>query len=113
MGTLSGHGTHSTGNGNGSTQENRGEVETREGPFEARRGESRAMRDREPGRGMRRWKRGSSRARDIMTRNPKTARPTDTVQAVAQIMVDEDCGIVPVCDESGRLLGVITDRDIV
>jgi len=110
---ISGNGTVHTGNGNPSARENRGEVETREGPFEQRRSEGRMMRDREPGRVGRRWKRGGSRARDIMTRNPKTARPTDTVQAVAQIMVDEDCGIVPICDESGRLLGVITDRDIV
>ncbi len=117
MGTLSGTGTYRSGNGNGGAQESRGELDTREGPFESRRREDRFMRDDrrdEPrGRmGARRWRRGNARARDIMTRNPKTVRPTDTVQSVAQIMIDEDCGIVPVCDEAGRLLGVITDRDI-
>jgi len=116
MGTLSGNGTHSS-TGNGGAQERRGELETREGPFESRRDDRFMRHDRRdeprPRMGGRRWRRGSARARDIMTRNPKTVRPTDTVQAVAQIMIDEDCGIVPVCDEDGRLLGVITDRDIV
>jgi CBS domain-containing protein len=114
MGTLSGRGTVSSGNGGGAPRENRGELETREGPFEARSREERSMREqREPRMGARRWKRGTSRARDIMTKNPKSVRPTDTVQQAAQIMVDEDCGIVPVCEDNGRLLGVITDRDIV
>ena len=47
-----------------------------------------------------------------MTRNPKSVKPTDTVEQVAQVMIDQDTGIVPVVDND-RLLGVITDRDIV
>jgi CBS domain-containing protein len=65
------------------------------------------------GRRARRWRRGGARARDIMTRNPKGVGPTDGVQRIAQIMVEEDCGIVPVVEQDGRLLGVVTDRDIV
>lgn len=107
------------GNGHGMREmrENRGELETREGPFEGRREdrfygrEARGEPRERPG--GRRWRRGSSRARDIMTRNPRAARPTDMVTHVAQIMVEEDCGIVPICEDNGRLLGVITDRDIV
>ena len=58
------------------------------------------------------WRRSPQCARDVMTRNPRTVRPTDTVQQVAQLMIDEDTGIIPVVD-NGRLVGVVTDRDIV
>jgi CBS domain-containing protein len=38
---------------------------------------------------------------------------TDTdLAAVARIMWESDCGVVPVTDESGRIIGVVTDRDI-
>jgi CBS domain-containing protein len=50
--------------------------------------------------------------RDVMTANPRTVGPTDSLQAAAQVMREEDTGIVPVV-ENGRLLGVVTDRDIV
>ena len=47
----------------------------------------------------------------IMTSNPDTARPQDTLQAVAAKMDSGDYGSVPVID-GGRLVGVVTDRDI-
>jgi CBS domain-containing protein len=97
--------------GNGNMRE-RSELDMREGPFEGT-SSPRARQEMSGRMGGRRWKRGMSRARDVMTKNPKTARPSDSVQQVAQIMVDEDCGIVPVTESDGRLLGVITDRDIV
>ena len=50
--------------------------------------------------------------RDVMTSNPRTVSPTDSIQSAARIMRDEDCGIVPVVD-GGRAVGVVTDRDIV
>ena len=52
---------------------------------------------------------------DIMTAVPRTCLPTDSVVQAAKIMVEEDCGIVPVIDSPDRmyLAGVITDRDIV
>ena len=50
--------------------------------------------------------------RDVMTQNPRTAAPNDTLQTVAQIMRDEDAGVVPIV-EKGRLVGIVTDRDIV
>jgi CBS domain-containing protein len=50
--------------------------------------------------------------RDVMTANPRTASPNDTLQAVARIMRDEDTGAVPIV-ENGRLIGMVTDRDIV
>ncbi|MDX3527764.1 CBS domain-containing protein [Streptomyces sp. ID05-39B] len=52
-------------------------------------------------------------ARDIMI--PRTARlaPTDSLRDAAQTMRDLGMGALPVCDEGGKLVGMITDRDIV
>lgn len=50
--------------------------------------------------------------RDVMTPNPRTVSPDDTVQAAAQVMQAEDTGVVPVVN-NGRVLSVVTDRDIV
>jgi CBS domain-containing protein len=50
--------------------------------------------------------------RDVMTPNPKTVSPDDTIQAAARIMQKEDTGAVPVVT-NGRVLAVVTDRDIV
>ena len=47
----------------------------------------------------------------IMTPDPDTARPQDTLQAVAAQMDNGDYGAMPVV-EDGRLVGVVTDRDI-
>ena len=50
--------------------------------------------------------------RDVMTPNPRTVSPDDTVQAAARIMQAEDTGAVPVVN-NGRVLAMVTDRDIV
>lgn len=50
--------------------------------------------------------------RDVMTPNPRTVSPSDTIQNAARIMRDEDTGAVPVV-ENGRPVGIVTDRDIV
>ena len=50
--------------------------------------------------------------RDVMTSNPRTVSPQDTIQNAARIMRDEDTGAVPVVDQ-GRPIGIVTDRDIV
>lgn len=60
-----------------------------------------------------RWKREPLNAREIMTRNVKSAQLDSGLREVARIMKDEDCGIVPVVDKLGRLAGLITDRDLV
>lgn len=62
--------------------------------------------------GRRRWRHSPQTAGDVMTRNPKSVRPNDPVTQIAQLMVDEDAGIIPVVD-GGKLVGVVTDRDIV
>ena len=50
--------------------------------------------------------------RDVMTPNPRTVTPNDSIQSAARIMRDEDTGAVPVV-ENGRPVGIVTDRDIV
>jgi len=50
--------------------------------------------------------------RDVMTSNPRTVSPGDSIQVAARIMKEEDCGVVPVV-ENGKAVGIITDRDIV
>ena len=50
--------------------------------------------------------------REVMTPNPRSVSPTDSVQNAARIMRDEDAGSVPIVD-NGRAVGIVTDRDIV
>lgn len=52
------------------------------------------------------------RVRDVMTAGVVTARPEDTIQAVARRMSEVDTGVIPIA-ENGRVVGLITDRDIV
>lgn len=55
------------------------------------------------------------RVKDVMTENPQCCTSEVGLQAVAKLMYDHDCGEIPViADEaSRRLIGVITDRDII
>jgi CBS domain-containing protein len=50
--------------------------------------------------------------RDVMTANPKCVSEKDSVFQVAQIMRDQDTGVVPVVDGK-KIVGLVTDRDIV
>ena len=53
------------------------------------------------------------KARDIMTKNPRTVTPETAMPDAARMMKEEDVGILPVIDPgSRRLVGVVTDRDI-
>jgi CBS domain-containing protein len=49
---------------------------------------------------------------DVMTPSPATAIPSQSLADAAKMMKEEDVGSVPVVDGS-RLVGVLTDRDIV
>jgi CBS domain-containing protein len=49
--------------------------------------------------------------KDVMTPAPVCCNPDSKLDQVATLMLDHDCGIVPVCKDS-KLVGVITDRDI-
>jgi CBS domain-containing protein len=53
--------------------------------------------------------------KDIMTSDPACCTAEASLMEVAQLMVEYDCGEIPVIDspESRKPIGVITDRDIV
>jgi len=48
----------------------------------------------------------------LMTRDVESARPESTLAEAAAVMWRRDCGVVPVVEEGGGVVGVITDRDI-
>src|SRR5687767_2920762 len=49
---------------------------------------------------------------ELMTKNAVTCRPEEPLYRAAQIMWDNDCGCVPVVDDSNKIQGMITDRDV-
>ena len=52
-------------------------------------------------------------ARDVMTPDPACCTPGTTLDQVAKLMAQNDCGEIPLVDTAGQPIGVITDRDIV
>jgi CBS domain-containing protein len=50
--------------------------------------------------------------RDIMTEDPACCAPDASIRDAARLMVENDCGEIPVTDERGAPVGVVTDRDI-
>jgi CBS domain-containing protein len=52
--------------------------------------------------------------KDIMTSNPACCTPQDPLERAARLMIDHDCGEIPVVDDLSACMpvGVITDRDI-
>ena len=51
------------------------------------------------------------KAKDVMTAAPRTCTRATSLAAAAALMLDGDCGILPVVDD-GKLVGVVTDRDM-
>lgn len=56
--------------------------------------------------------RARTRCREIMTSSVRTAAPETPLREVAAMMREGDVGSLPVVD-GGRLVGIVTDRDIV
>ena len=54
-----------------------------------------------------------TKAREIMTPGAECIGEHETLEAAARRMKDLDVGALPVCGEHDRLMGVVTDRDIV
>jgi CBS domain-containing protein len=52
-------------------------------------------------------------ARDVMTPDPACCTSDTTLDRVAKLMLQNDCGEIPVVDAAEKPVGVITDRDIV
>ncbi len=49
--------------------------------------------------------------KDVMTPDPRVCSPATNLAEAAELMLDADCGILPVV-EHGKLVGVVTDRDL-
>ncbi|WP_394121580.1 CBS domain-containing protein [Planococcus donghaensis] len=52
------------------------------------------------------------RIEEIMTTDVETCMPESTLQEVASKMREINVGSIPICEEN-RLVGIVTDRDIV
>jgi CBS domain-containing protein len=52
------------------------------------------------------------KVQEVMTSGVKSCRPELNLAAAAGIMWDNNCGVLPVVNEAGRVMGMITDRDI-
>ena len=54
------------------------------------------------------------RVKEIMTRDPVSCTPDATARDAAVLMRDNDCGSIPVVENtnSNRLVGTVTDRDL-
>jgi CBS domain-containing protein len=51
------------------------------------------------------------KVRDVMTANPRTIEPSTPILEAARLMRDQDVGPLPIVD-GGRVVGILTDRDI-
>jgi len=53
------------------------------------------------------------RVKDLMSTSVTCVKPDTSIEQVARQMKQENIGSVPVCNDRGEALGIITDRDIV
>ncbi len=51
--------------------------------------------------------------KDFKYRNVVTIGPNETISTAIQKLVEHDRGSLPVCNDKGELVGIITERDIV
>ena len=54
-----------------------------------------------------------SAVREFMTTDARCIRESESLVDAARMMMDLDCGALPICGDDGKLKGMITDRDIV
>jgi CBS domain-containing protein len=54
-----------------------------------------------------------AKCREVMTRDPASCSASEMVTKVAGLMKQHDVGSVPVVESDKRLVGIVTDRDIV
>ena len=51
-------------------------------------------------------------AAELMTENPRTIRPTDTLSAALEALQSSEIRHLPVVDDGNNLVGMLTDRDL-
>ena len=52
------------------------------------------------------------KASDVMAKNVVTAKPTTTVREIAELMVKNRISGVPVVDDGGKLVGILSETDL-
>lgn len=52
-------------------------------------------------------------AAEVMTRDLTSVRPTTSLVQAARTMLSHKFGCLPVCEEDGKLMGIITESDFV
>jgi CBS domain-containing protein len=52
------------------------------------------------------------RVQEIMRKLPKSCGPGTNLSAATEVLWSGGCGALPVVDASGKVIGIITDRDI-
>lgn len=52
------------------------------------------------------------KVQDVMTETVKTCQPDTNLAEAVAFMWEGDCGTLPVLADDGRLVGILTDRDI-
>ncbi len=53
------------------------------------------------------------KARDVMTTEPVTVEPSATIRQLARVLEENEISGVPVVDQSGRLVGVVSQTDLI
>ncbi|WPZ16394.1 CBS domain-containing protein (plasmid) [Nitratireductor rhodophyticola] len=57
-------------------------------------------------------RKSAMQVQDVMTSNPACCGPDTSMKEAAKLMAEHDCGELPVVDDEGRPIGVVTDRDM-
>jgi CBS domain-containing protein len=52
------------------------------------------------------------KAKDIMTKDVITVRPEATIREIAAVLIEHSISGVPVIDPNGKLLGIVTEGDL-
>ena len=53
------------------------------------------------------------KVRDVMNKPVFTCAPGLRLKELARMMIEDDSGVIPVAETGGKLVGIITDRDVV
>lgn len=52
------------------------------------------------------------RVEELMTRPVAFCNPATNAAVAAEIMWNQNCGVLPVAEDGGRAVGIVTDRDL-
>ena len=53
------------------------------------------------------------KVKECMSLDVCCCKPDETIKDIAKLMSDNHIGCIPVCDDSKKVVGLVTDRDII